>query len=212
MKRLAVLGQAALAVCLAVQTFAQTPQRVALHAAHVLDVKSGKMLADQTLVIENGRIISSGPSAGASIPAEAARIDLPNATVLHGLIDAYTHLTMDPKFGYETLALSVPRQTLTGAKNARLTLLAGFMPAMSPDRACWSAARLLELLADTATKTCWPTNFTRLAMALPTALRRCNTKSATTSSTVPTLSRYAPRGEYFRSETIRSTRSTRLRK
>jgi imidazolonepropionase-like amidohydrolase len=126
MKRLAVLGQAALAVCLAVQTFAQTPQRVALHAAHVLDVKSGKMLADQTLVIENGRIISSGPSAGASIPAEAARIDLPNATVLPGLIDAYTHLTMDPKFGYETLALSVPRQTLTGAKNARLTLLAGF--------------------------------------------------------------------------------------
>jgi imidazolonepropionase-like amidohydrolase len=33
---------------------------------------------------------------------------------------------MDPKFGYERLAISVPRQTLTGAKNARLTLLAGF--------------------------------------------------------------------------------------
>jgi imidazolonepropionase-like amidohydrolase len=126
MKRLVVFGQAALAVCLAVQTVAQTPQRVALHAAHLLDVKSGKMLADQTLIIENGRIISSGPSAGASIPAEAARIDLPNATMLPGLIDAHTHLTMDPKFGYETLALSVPRQTLTGAKNARLTLLAGF--------------------------------------------------------------------------------------
>jgi imidazolonepropionase-like amidohydrolase len=33
---------------------------------------------------------------------------------------------MDPSFGYDTLGLSVPRQTLTGAKNARLTLLAGF--------------------------------------------------------------------------------------
>jgi imidazolonepropionase-like amidohydrolase len=45
---------------------------------------------------------------------------------LPGLIDAHTHLTADPKFGYETLALSVPREALIGAKNARLTLLAGF--------------------------------------------------------------------------------------
>jgi imidazolonepropionase-like amidohydrolase len=92
----------------------------------VLDVKSGKMLSDQTLIIENGKIVSTGASSEAKIPPDATRIDLPNATVLPGLIDAHTHLTMDPQFGYETLALSVPRQTLTGAKNARVTLLAGF--------------------------------------------------------------------------------------
>ena len=90
------------------------------------------------------------------------RIELPDATVLPGLIDAHTHLTMDPKFGYETLAISAPREALTGAKNARLTLLAGFttvrnvgasaltamLPcgtpstlAMFPVRACWSAGR-----------------------------------------------------------------------
>jgi imidazolonepropionase-like amidohydrolase len=72
------------------------------------------------------RSSAPGASADAKIPSDAVKIDLPNATVLPGLIDAHTHLTMDPKFGYETLALSVPRQTLTGAKNARLTLLAGF--------------------------------------------------------------------------------------
>ena len=97
-----------------------------MHAGHVLDVKSGKMLADQTLVIEDGRIVSSGASAEAKIPADAIRIELPNATVLPGLIDAHTHLTMDPKFGYERLAISVPREALIGAKNARLTLMAGF--------------------------------------------------------------------------------------
>src|SRR5579859_2139995 len=104
---------------------AQTTHRVVVvHAGHLLDVKSGKLLADQTLVIADGRIASSG--AEGKIPADAVRIDLPNATVLPGLIDTHTHLTMDPKFGYERLATSAPRETLTGAKNARLTLMAGF--------------------------------------------------------------------------------------
>src|SRR5581483_2460633 len=56
----------------------------------------------------------------------AVRIELPNATILPGLIDAHTHITMDPNFGYETLGISVPREALIGAKNARATLLAGF--------------------------------------------------------------------------------------
>lgn len=105
---------------------AQTPHQVAVHAGHVLDVKTGKLLADQTLLIEDGRIMSVGSSAEAKIPADAVRIELPNATVLPGMIDAHTHLTMEPRFGYETLAISVPREALIGAKNARLTLLAGF--------------------------------------------------------------------------------------
>ncbi|MFL6443181.1 MAG: amidohydrolase family protein [Candidatus Sulfotelmatobacter sp.] len=105
---------------------AQTSRHVAVHAGHLLDVKSGKMLSDQTLVIEDGKIVASGGAADAKVPADAVRIELPDATVLPGLIDAHTHLTADPKFGYETLALSVPREALIGAKNARLTLLAGF--------------------------------------------------------------------------------------
>src|SRR2546423_615960 len=104
----------------------QSPRHIVVHAGHVLDVKTGKLLSDQMLLIEDGRIVSAGPTAEAKPPSDAQRIDLPNATLLPGLIDAHTHLTMDPKFGYERLALSVPRQTLTGAKNARLTLQAGF--------------------------------------------------------------------------------------
>src|SRR5213595_211856 len=54
-------------------------------------------------------------------------IDLPNATVLPGLTDAHTHLTGDPRnIGYQSLGISIPRATLTGARNARLTLEAGF--------------------------------------------------------------------------------------
>jgi imidazolonepropionase-like amidohydrolase len=104
----------------------QTSRHVVVHAGRLLDVKTGKLLTDQTLVIEGGKIVGAGAAAEAKIPADALRIELPNATVLPGLIDAHTHLTMDPKFGYERLALSVPRETLIGAKNARLTLQAGF--------------------------------------------------------------------------------------
>src|SRR5436309_2769048 len=105
---------------------AQTSRHVAVHAGHLLDVKSGKTLGDQILLIEDGKIVASGGAADAKVPADAIRIELLDATVLPGLIDAHTHLTADPKFGYETLALSVPREALIGAKNARLTLLAGF--------------------------------------------------------------------------------------
>jgi imidazolonepropionase-like amidohydrolase len=96
---------------------------VAVRAGRLLDVKTGKLLANQTIVVEGERIVSVG---GAS-PAGAKVIDLPNATVLPGMIDVHTHLTMDPEdLGLRGLTISVPRQALKGAKNARATLLAGF--------------------------------------------------------------------------------------
>jgi imidazolonepropionase-like amidohydrolase len=112
-------------VCFTAVAMGQT-HHVAVHAAHVLDVKSGKTLNDQIIVIEDGRIASVGAAAQANVPPDAVRVELPNATVLPGLIDAHTHLTMDPKFGYERLSISVSREALIGAKNARTTLLAGF--------------------------------------------------------------------------------------
>jgi imidazolonepropionase-like amidohydrolase len=100
--------------------------RVYVSAGHVLDVKTGKLLTDQIVVVENGKIVSSGAMSSVTIPDGATRIDLPGATLLPGLIDAHTHLTMDPQFGYEQLAISNVRSALIGAKNARLTLMAGF--------------------------------------------------------------------------------------
>ena len=107
-------------------TLAQPARHVVIHAGHLLDVKTGKTANDQTIVIEDGKIVSVGTAADAKASADAITIDLPNATILPGLIDAHTHITFDPQFGYERLAISVPRETLTGAKNARITLLAGF--------------------------------------------------------------------------------------
>src|SRR5271157_3105259 len=125
-KRAKGVALAIAVVCMGVQLMAQTSPHVVVHAGHLLDVKNGKVLADQMLVVEDGKIVSTGAAGETIVPADAVRIELPNATVLPGLIDAHTHLTMDPKFGYDRLAISVPREALIGAKNARLTLLAGF--------------------------------------------------------------------------------------
>src|SRR6267378_7440662 len=97
---------------------------VVIHAGRLLDVKTGKTLTGQTIVIQGDRIASMG--AGSQIPADATVIDLPNATVLPGLIDAHTHITFTPNFGYSRLGTSVPREALTGARNAKVTLEAGF--------------------------------------------------------------------------------------
>ncbi|MGA8273390.1 MAG: amidohydrolase family protein [Candidatus Sulfotelmatobacter sp.] len=104
----------------------QSSRNVVIHAGHVLDVKTGKMLSDQMVVIEDGKIVKVEPAAETKASADALRIELPNATILPGLIDAHTHLTSDPTFGYEELGISIPREALIGAKNARITLQAGF--------------------------------------------------------------------------------------
>ena len=72
-----------------------------VHAGHLLDVKTGKTLTNQTIVIQGDKIASVGSDA--QVPAGAQVIDLPNATVLPGLIDAHTHLTMTTNFGYSRL-------------------------------------------------------------------------------------------------------------
>ena len=100
-------------------------QRTLVRAGKVLDVKTGKISTNQVIVIEGDKIVSVGPASSVRASAGDRTIDLPNATVLPGLIDAHTHLTFNPQFGYDSLAISVPREALIGAHNARVTLEAG---------------------------------------------------------------------------------------
>jgi len=98
------------------------PAVTVIHAGHMLDVKTGRTVNDVWVVIDGGKIVRADTGA---VPA-ANIIELPNATLLPGLIDAHTHITSDPNFGYQELGISVPKEALTGAKNARVTLEAGF--------------------------------------------------------------------------------------
>src|SRR3954465_12092358 len=94
---------------------AQTaPQRTVIVPGRILDVKTGRYLTGQAITIEGEKIVSVGPT---SATQGARVVNLPNLTVLPGLIDSHTHLLGDPyHFGYQELGISVPRAALYGAK------------------------------------------------------------------------------------------------
>src|SRR6266550_2248532 len=99
----------------------------AVRCGKLLDVRSGQMLGDQLVVFDaSGTITSVRPFSSTKLPNGVTTIDLSNATCLPGLVDVHTHLTGDPSsHGYPRLGISVPREAVTGVKNARLTLRAG---------------------------------------------------------------------------------------
>jgi len=98
----------------------------AVRCGKLLDVRTGKLLADQTVVFDDtGTITAVGSNA--TLPAGVTPIDLSSSTCLPGLIDVHTHLTGDPSdTGYAGLGVSVPREAMKGAKNAARTIHAGF--------------------------------------------------------------------------------------
>jgi len=110
------------------QPASQAPALVAVKAGRVLDVRSGKYAERQIILIEGDRIKQMGPEAEMEPRLHSeSRVDLSKRTVLPGLIDAHTHITFDPgQTGYRGLAVSIPRTALIGARNARVTLEAGF--------------------------------------------------------------------------------------
>jgi imidazolonepropionase-like amidohydrolase len=107
---------------------AQTPATthvVAIRAGKLFDAKSGKMLENQIILVRGDQIEQVGSNL--QIPKDATVVDLSKATVMPGFIDVHTHLTMNAGGGgLQGLTVSLPRQALIGAKNARITLMAGF--------------------------------------------------------------------------------------
>jgi imidazolonepropionase-like amidohydrolase len=100
-----------------------------LKAARMFDGKSNSLIAPGVVVVTDGKIASAGSSA--TVTADAEVIDLGDATLMPGFIDAHTHLTMMYSEDYAKAALDrlrkpIPEMALDASVNARVTLMAGF--------------------------------------------------------------------------------------
>jgi len=140
------LGTTAVVLFANVVGFAQSaaprptpPQMVpiAIKAGRVLEATTGTYLMQQLIWIEGDRIKQVGSAADIApqLPRATRIIDLTSATVLPGLIDCHTHLTVSPETAARTAAAAsgpskmdptIPRAALLGVRNARITLEAGF--------------------------------------------------------------------------------------
>jgi len=130
---------------IACQLRAQTPGRVLLRAGHVIDVRTGKETADQTIVVTGDRITAIAATASTPVQAGDKEIDLRGLTVLPGMIDAHTHLTMNTDFDpYVELTTTPMKEALNGVRNANTTLMAGFTTVRNVGAAGYSDVMLRD--------------------------------------------------------------------
>ena len=99
---------------------------VVIRDAALLDVDAGEVLPDRQVLIADGRV-EAILRAGESTPADARPIDLAGLTVLPGLIDCHSHLIGELEYaGVPGTTTSEAEEAMTGVRNARATLDAGF--------------------------------------------------------------------------------------
>lgn len=102
-------------------------KRTLVRAGHVLDVKTGKLSDAQTIVVVGDTIKSIAPTASVTAEAGDAVVDLGGMTVMPGLMDVHTHITMNTDFDpFRELTSTDAKQGINGVVNARTTLMAGF--------------------------------------------------------------------------------------
>ncbi len=123
----------ALLVAISPVALGQSARSTAVKADRMIDVRTGNVLRNVVVVIENGRISAAGERF--AIPAGAEVIDLGNATLLPGLIDSHTHLLQnydskigpdDPNMLLTVTQLGTTKRALLGAAMGREMLESGF--------------------------------------------------------------------------------------
>src|SRR4029077_16070934 len=109
---------------------AADPPKTYVRAGKLFDVRSGKMLINQVIVIRGDRIERVAASDNVTVPVGAVVVDLSHSTVLPGLIDCHTHImladTDDSHYDEILLKQSWQYRTILATLNVKHDLEAGF--------------------------------------------------------------------------------------
>jgi imidazolonepropionase-like amidohydrolase len=120
---LALVVLASFPICEISQTAAE--KVTVLRAAHLLDVEHGALITPGEVLVRGNRIVEAGASV--AHPAGAVVLDLGNATLMPGLIDAHVHLFLHPGAeDLQTIVESVAERTILAELAARDDLMAGY--------------------------------------------------------------------------------------
>ncbi len=107
----------------------QTAPILALTAARFFEAPTGRLLPQRVVLVQGDRILAVQDQT-AALPANATVIDLGDATLLPGLIDAHSHLFLHPyneaAWNDQVLKESLALRTARAVVHAQKTLLAGF--------------------------------------------------------------------------------------
>jgi len=116
------------ALILAVTTSCMvTAEDTYITAAAVIDVATGIKTENAAVLVRDGQIVAVGNTTDVTKPDGATHIDLPEQTLLPGMMDMHVHLSSDAETNFfESMSYSVPRQAVIAVKNAQKTLMAGF--------------------------------------------------------------------------------------
>ncbi len=121
-----LLSLAAVAVHAQQPAYTPLKTRTLLRAGHVVDVHDGHETADATVIVQGDRIVGIAPTASTPAQSGDREVDLHTATLLPGLIDVHTHLTMATDFDpYFELSMTPGKEAILGVENAKTTLEAG---------------------------------------------------------------------------------------
>ncbi len=108
-------------------TYRPAAGRTLLRAGRVLDVHTGKEEPGETVIVSAERIVAIAPTSMTPAGPGDRVVDLTAYTVMPGLIDVHTHLTMANNFDpYFELTMTPGKEAIIGVENAKTTLEAGF--------------------------------------------------------------------------------------
>ena len=119
--------------------------RTLLRAGKVLDVKTGKESAAETVIVEGETIVGIAPTASTPAGAGDREVDLTKYTLMPGLIDVHTHLTMATNFDpFYEVTMTPGKEAIIGVENAKTTLEAGFTTVRNVGASAWTDVALRD--------------------------------------------------------------------